>query len=66
MIKEPADPGFHVTYQLHHFILKSYMPQSYLFRYCYEFFFIPHYCRYIGKFFCPDQVDLGGSDLQIP
>ena len=46
MIKGPADHGLHVTYQLHLFVLKSYIPQPHLPRYRYELFFVPPYCCY--------------------
>ena len=46
MIKRPADHGLHVTYQLHSFILKSYLPQPNLPHYRYELFFVLPYCRY--------------------
>ena len=35
-----------MTYQLHLFILKSYMPQPHLPHHRYELFFISPYCRY--------------------
>ena len=39
-----------MTYQLHLFIIKSYMPQPHLSRHCYELFFVlPHYyCNLIS------------------
>ena len=46
MIKGPANYGLHVTYQLHFFFLKSYMPQSHLPCHRYELFFVPPYHRY--------------------
>ena len=39
MIKESVDHGLHVTYQLHPFVLKSYMPQPHLPRHRYKLFF---------------------------
>ena len=46
MIKRPADHGLHVAYQLHPFILKSYMPWLHLPRHRYELFFVLPHCRY--------------------
>ena len=45
IIKRLADYGLYVTYQLHLFVLKSYMPQSHLLCQCYKLFFVlPYYC----------------------
>ena len=45
MIEGPADHGLHVTYQLHLFVLKSYMPQPHLPRHRYKLIFLlPHRC----------------------
>ena len=45
MIEGPADHGLYVTYQLHPFVLKSYMPQPHLPRHRYELFFVlPYRC----------------------
>ena len=46
MIKGLADYGLHVTYQLHLFVLKSYMPQSHLPCHRYELFFVSPHRRY--------------------
>ena len=46
MIEGPIDNGLHVTYQLHPFILKSYMPRLHLPRHRYELFFVSPHCRY--------------------
>ena len=46
MIEGPADYGLHVSYQLHPFVLKFYMPWLYLPRHCYELFFVPPHCCY--------------------
>ena len=46
MIKGRADYGLHMAYQLHPFVLKSYMPQPYLPCHHYELFFVPPYCCY--------------------
>ena len=51
MIEGPADHGLHVTYQLHLFVLKSYMPRFHLPRHRYELFFVsPHYCYNLISF----------------
>ena len=55
MIKELADHGLHLTYQLYLFVLKSYMPQSYLLCHCYELFFVPPYRRYNLIFLVPTR-----------
>ena len=46
MIKGPVAHGLHVTYQLHSFVLKSYMPQPHLLRHRYELFFVSPPRRY--------------------
>ena len=46
MIKKLVDYGLHMTYQLHFFILKSYISQPHLYRLRYELFFsiLFYYC----------------------
>ena len=46
MIKGHEDHRLHVTYQLHPFVLKSYMPQTHLPRHHYKLFFVLPYHRY--------------------
>ena len=46
MIKGPANHRLHVAYQLHLFVLKSYMPQPHLPHHSYELFFVPPYYCY--------------------
>ena len=45
MIEGLADHELHVTYQLHPFVLKSYMPRFHLPRHRYELFFVLPHCR---------------------
>ena len=58
MIKGSADYGYYITYQLHSFVLKSYMPQSHFFRHRYKFFFLPLHHYY-------DLISLVATRLQI-
>ena len=46
MIKRPKDHMLHVTYQIHPFVLKSYMPQTHPSHHRYRLFFIPPYRCY--------------------
>ena len=46
MIEGPTDHGLHMTYQLHPFVLKSYMPRIHLPHHRYELFFVLPDCCY--------------------
>ena len=63
MIKRPADHGLHVAYQLHLFILKSYMPQPYFPRHRYELFFVPFYRHYNLIALVPTRLPISTSSF---
>ena len=61
MIKGPADHGLHMPYQLHLFVLKSYMPQSRLFYHCYKLFFVSLHRRYDLISLVPTRLHISTS-----
>ena len=63
MIKGPADHGLHVTYQLHPFVLKSYMPRLHLPRHRYELFFVPPHRRYDLISLVPTRLHISTSSF---
>ena len=63
MIEGPADHGLHVTYQLHPFVLKSYMPRLHLPRHRYELFFVSPHRRYNLISFIPTQLYISTSSF---
>ena len=63
MIEGSADHGLHVTYQLHLFVLKSYMPWLHLPCYRYELFFVPPHCRYDFSSLVPTWLHISTSSF---
>ena len=63
MIEGPADHGLHVTYQLHLFVLKSYMPRLHLPCHRYELFFVPPHRRYDLISLVPTRLHISTSSF---
>ena len=63
MIEGLADHGLHVTYQLHLFVLKSYMLQPHLPCNHYELFFIPSYYCYNLIPLIPTRLPINNSSF---
>ena len=63
MIKGPADHGLHVTYQLHPFVLKSYMLWLHLPCHRFELFFVPPYRRYDLISLVPTRLHISTSSF---
>ena len=61
MIEGPTDHGLHMTYQLHLFVLKSYMPRLHLPRHCYELFFASLHRRYNVISLVPTRLHISTS-----
>ena len=63
MIKGLVDHDLHVAYQLHLFILKSYMPQPHPPCHRYELFFVPPYRRYNLIALVPTRLLISTSSI---
>ena len=63
MIEGPADHGLHMTYQLHPFVLKSYMPRLYLSYHRYELFFVSPHRRYNLISLVPTRLSISTSSF---
>ena len=63
MIKGLADHGLHMAYQLHLFVLKSYMSQLHLPCHRYKLFFVLPYCYYNLITLVPTRLTISTSSF---